>query len=70
MTEKTEHPVDQPPEQEPEHGHEHRLMVYSSSLEEGREPPVKRWKDASKVEEIKFDSSRLDKLPFHLLGAV
>jgi len=25
-------------------------------------------KEAGKVEEIKIDSSRLDKLPFHLLG--
>jgi len=28
-----------------------------------------RWLEADGIKEIKLDSSRLDKLPFHLLGA-
>jgi len=65
MTEKTNHPVSQPPEPEPEH----RTVVYSSSLEEERVPLEKSWKEASQIEEIKIDSSRPDKQPFHLMGA-
>jgi hypothetical protein len=63
MTERTDHPVSQPLEPRP------RPVICSSSLEEGREPLEKRWKDASEIEEIIIGSSRLDKLPFRIMGA-